>query len=574
MMLPVLRSYQTKVWQIPTLAAASNASFVIRRCKSTTWTIDPSSGVVSSLGQAKKYQSILGVEIHAQLDIPTKLFSPAPAVSAITTPPNTAVHPYDAALPGVLPSLSAEAVQAAVIAAHLMGCSLQQSSRFERKHYTYADLPHGYQITQQRWPIAVNGNVTVAYTVPGKGGKKKKIPKQQSLSCRINRLQLEQDSGKTVQVYNPDTGYRESRVDLNRAGQALVEIVAEPDLRTPLEAATLVDHFRQLFKHVGICNGRMEEGNLRCDLNVNLQDMETGERSARVEVKNLNSLRQIKEAAAYELHRHAKEWPDREETRTWNVGKSVTELIRRKDQAEDYRFMPEPDLPPVILDSSSLGGLTLEEFLETRIPELPVEAIDRFIQQYDLSEYQAQVIAGDPPAIPFLDMAIATAQDRLEDGSSRQQKRAVEMTTNFLINDLFGIVKEHSPNESEASVSESFVSPVQLGETVAMILNGRISTTMAKNLLHCLYTTEKGGIPHQVASDQGWQLISDPEELRALCDRVTKSHPDEVEKYREGGKYEIKMFKFFIGKVMAASRGMAEPERLKDILEEVLNKPI
>eukprot|EP00977_Amphora_coffeiformis_P027512 scaffold34618_cov159-Amphora_coffeaeformis.AAC.3 len=460
------------------------------------------------------------------------------------------------------------------MAAHLLDCSLQTTSRFERKHYAYADLPHSYQITQQRWPIAVNGKVEVSYTTTelGKTSKKKKAKLQQSsLSCRINRIQLEQDSGKTVHVFNPETGFRESRVDLNRAGQALIEIVSEPDLRTPQQAAVLVEHLRQLFKHVGICNGRMEEGSLRCDLNVNLEDLQTGQRSARVEVKNLNSLRQITEAATYELHRHANEWPTGEETRTWNVATSQTELIRRKDQAEDYRFMPEPDLPPVVLNANVFDGLKLEDFLMERIPELPAQAVERFMKEYGLSEYQANVITVDPPAIPFLDKAIRVAQGLLEEGDERQQKRTVEMTTNFLINDLFGIVKEHSPNEAEASVSESSVSPEQLGEIMVMILNGKISTTMAKNLLLLLYTTERGGKPAQVAADQGWELVTNPEELRALCERVISEHPDELVTYQKGGKYEVKIYKFLTGKAMAASKGTAEPERLKDILKQVLN---
>ena len=624
MIVQSIRGYFVRTGTSVYVTCSPKSVRVLRRWRSSSssssWSIDPISGIVVSCDDDRnscenennkpKYQSILGVEIHAQLDIPTKLFSSAvvpgtlvaetPSTDTVLPaqqqqqqqqrqtqqrPPNTSVHPYDAAVPGFLPSLSAQAVQAAVVAARLLNCSIRTSSRFERKHYAYADLPHSYQITQQRWPIAIDGNVEVSYDTTfaqhggGSGGKKggktikrKKGNSQQStLSCRINRIQLEQDSGKTTHVLNNETGFRESRVDLNRAGQALIEIVSEPDLRTPQQAAALVEHLRQLFKHVGVCNGRMEEGNLRCDLNVNLQDLRTGQRSARVEVKNLNSLRQIMEAATYELHRHADEWPTDEETRTWDVSTSRTELIRRKDKAEDYRFMPEPDLPPVLLNASVLNGLELEDFLTERIPELPAQAVERFMTEYGLSEYQANVITGDPPAIPFLDEAIHVAQGLLENDNQKQQQRAaVEMTTNFLINDLFGIVKEHSPNEAEASVSESFVSPKQLGEIMAMILNGKISTTMAKNLLLVLYTTERGGKPVQVAADQGWELVTDPEELRTLCEQVIREHPDELVTYQKGGKYEIKIYKFFTGKAMAASKGTAEPERLKDILQQVL----
>lgn len=552
-----------------TRSAFSNA--LLRRWMGS-WSLDPSSGMLSTEGLAPKYQAIIGVEIHAQLDIPTKLFSSAPAVSPISAAPNTAVHPYDAAVPGVLPVLSRDAVQAAVVAAHLLNCKINETSRFERKHYSYADLPHSYQITQQRWPLAQDGTVEVSYTFQNNSSAKKKgKSEQRSLSCRITRIQLEQDSGKTIQVLNGETGFRESRVDLNRAGQALVEIVSEPDLKTAQEAAALVEHVRQLFKHVGICNGRMEEGSLRCDLNVNIRDLETGERSARVEVKNLNSLRQISDAAVFELVRHAKEWPSVEETRTWNIAAAETELLRRKDQAQDYRFLPDPDLLPLVLDSSVFDGLELNDYLETRIPELPSAAIERFMRDYGLTEYQAQVIAGDPPAIIFLDRSITTAEQKIRD-NARQRIRLREMVTNFLINDLFGLVKLHSADKTEVTVSDSAVSPEQLGETMAMVLDGKISTSMAKNLLALLYTTEQGENPAQVAADRGWQLVSNPQQLRSLCEGVVDQHPDEMTRYRKGGKHEIKMFKFLTGKAMAASKGTAEPETLKDILEEILEK--
>jgi aspartyl-tRNA(Asn)/glutamyl-tRNA(Gln) amidotransferase subunit B len=504
------------------------------------------------------------------LDIPTKLFSSAPTVSTINARPNTAVHPYDAAVPGFLPSLSTEAVHAALVAAHLLGCKIHTTSRFERKHYSYADLPHAYQITQQRWPIATNGLVETTYTL--KGGKKKKALQQHSFSCRISRIQLEQDSGKTVQTLNPSTGYQESRVDLNRAGQALIEIVSEPDLQTPQQAATLVEYLRQLFKHVGICNGRMEEGSLRCDLNVNLQDIHTGERSARVEVKNLNSLRQITDAAIYELRRHANEWPTIEETRNWNVTSSETEVIRRKDQAEDYRFMPEPDLPPLVLSEDLLDGLTLAEFLKHKTPELPEEAISRFIQDYGLNDYQARVIAGDPPAIQFFDTALAFAERELSDPTEQIRKRLVEMTTNFLINDLFGLIKEHSRDEAEASIAKTNVSPEQFGEIMVMMISNKISTTMGKNLLNLLYTTEIDGKPSQVAKDKGWELISDLDELRSIAKRAVLDCPtDKLMQYFKGERGKIKIFKFLTGRAMAESKGNADPERLKEVLQQVLD---
>ena len=331
------------------------------------WAVDSDTGIVS-YKKEPKFQTIIGLEIHAQLDIATKLFSAAPSAAATTSAaPNTLVHPFDLAVPGVLPSTSQSAVQAAVLTAAALQCDIAPVSRFERKHYHYADLPFGYQVTQQRWPMARNGTIiATAHQSNSKKKKKKKnttTPEQQPV--RIDRIQLEQDTGKTT------TSATRSLVDFNRAGCALVEIVMHPDIRSSSHAAATVETLRQLLKHIGTCNGKMEEGSLRVDLNVSIHPLDNDNNEFqsnlknRVEVKNLNSLRQVQQAADFEAVRQAaivageddttggsnSNTPKTfQETRTFHVKSGRTVLIRSKEGDEDYRFMPEPDLPPVRLD--------------------------------------------------------------------------------------------------------------------------------------------------------------------------------------------------------------------------------
>jgi aspartyl-tRNA(Asn)/glutamyl-tRNA(Gln) amidotransferase subunit B len=339
------------------------------------WSVHSETGVIS---HKKKpvFQTIVGLEVHAQLEIPTKLFSSAAVSTSLTQPPNTLVHPFDVAVPGVLPMTSQSAVHAAILTAAALQCDIATISRFERKHYHYADLPFGYQVTQQRWPIARNGRLSC-----------------KDFSVGIDRIQLEQDTGKTTTTTTTSIENGEqlsitkSLVDFNRAGCALVEIVMNPDIRSSKHAAEAVETLRQLLKHIGTCNGRMEEGSLRVDLNVSIWPINDDDNNQfipnlnnRVEVKNLNSLRQVQQATEYEALRQAKlvsennssnnESDDKnsrvtfKETRTFHVKSGKTVLIRTKEGEEDYRFMPEPDLPPLVLNEQ-VGTCTVCFFVKT-----------------------------------------------------------------------------------------------------------------------------------------------------------------------------------------------------------------
>ncbi|OEU08441.1 Glutamyl-tRNA amidotransferase B subunit, partial [Fragilariopsis cylindrus CCMP1102] len=561
------------------------------------------------------FQTVIGLEIHAQLDITTKLFSGCPIDSSSSNrtgrssknlKPNTSVWPFDVGVPGFLPRLSEEAVRSAVLAAGAMKCYLPPVSRFERKHYFYADAPLGYQVTQQRWPIARDGILTCHYGSNGSNSnsnnnRKKKKKNQQQKSddnnnkfiLRIERIQLEQDTGKTLaDVKNPITLRKESLVDFNRAGRALIEIVSHPDLRSSTEAAIAVETIRNLLKHIGTCDGKMEEGSLRCDLNVSIAPIiidsnnETeididgndiiSKTGNRVEVKNLNSIRQVQLAAEYEAIRQSQailldNSPTSQETRTFDVKGNRTVVIRTKEGAKDYRFMPEPDLPPLILNEETLDEKDVETYLDIHLPELPDDARQRLVDDYGLSEYLASVLTGDPPAIEFFDESISGT------------------VANLLCNELFALVREFELQRlieeglvdigggggggDSSSIRFSRVTGSQLGEVVALLLKGLISNTMAKQLLRALYTTRptKTISPRKLALERGFQLITDTEKLDALCRETIENSPREMERYKLGGKFAKKITKFLLGKAMGTSRGNAHPERLQEVLVEILN---
>jgi aspartyl-tRNA(Asn)/glutamyl-tRNA(Gln) amidotransferase subunit B len=568
-------------------------SLARRTFASLDWKVHSETGIISH-GNKPLFQTIIGMEIHAQLDIPTKLFSSAPKVDTLSTPPNsTAVWPLDVAVPGVLPRTSLEAVQAALLTAAACNCQIPNSSRFERKHYAYADLPLGYQVTQQRWPIATNGVLKCRRRTMDR----KKKQQESFLSVGIDRIQLEQDTGKTIAVTRRETApdgtefvLTESLVDFNRAGCALVEIVFNPDIRSANDAASVLSTLRDTMRYIGTCDGRMEEGSLRCDLNISIAPINFDENDEnrdldnpfqdslppgtgnRVEVKNLNSIKQVFSAAQYEATRqaeaHANGVPTQRETRTFDVKTGKTVTIRSKEGAVDYRFMPEPDLPPIVLNKEVLNGMSLEMFLQQNLPELPEQATIRLMEEYGLSEDVALVITGDPPSVKMYEEAVSTCRQELGD---EMPKKLNETVANWLCNDLFALVKE-GVAEDEYSVEYSRVSGVQLGQLVAQMVEGSISTTMAKKILNLMYHEELAKSPRLIAEERNLQVITDLDTLEEICKQVIEQHDSQLEQYKKGGKHVRKMKKFFLGKAMAHSRGNAQPELLSDALDEMLEK--
>lgn len=580
------------------------------------------------------YQSVIGIEIHAQLALPTKLFSSAPTKHHADYDPssNSSVSIHDLAYPGTLPIISKSAVQKAIISAAALNCEIQYLSRFERKHYSYADLPFGYQVTQQRWPIAKEGMlicrryeppITKMKTDPNKnrrGGnknldvktnqqQKKKQELSKFFSIGIDRVQIEQDTGKTTTISSKSK--IEYLIDFNRAGSTLIEIVFKPQINSAHEAAAVVHTLQSLLKYLGTCDGKMEEGSLRCDLNVSIAPFSKAEEEIihsddehenpfqmylpkhcghRVEVKNLNSLRQVIRSAEFEALRQAclvmSGNPTGRETRTFDPKKGETIKIRDKGGAVDYRFMPEPDLPPLVLKRNILDCDTIVEFLETRMPELPEAALERLMNDYGISEAFALIITADRPAITFFEEATERCFNEI-DRDHINHTYVSKSIANWLCNDLFALIKESATNRNEnideneddspslnhpISVKYSNVSSEKLGLLVALVLNNILSTTQAKKILGIMYKDDILSSPLEVAEANGWKLITDLEELKILCRNVIldpKNHK-QLEQYKKGGKHVRKMTKFYTGKIMAEARGNAHPERMNEALIQIL----
>lgn len=614
----------------------------IRSYAASTKHFNPSSlqynrdtGILSSSlddGSRPLFQTVIGIEIHAQLSTPTKLFSNGRTKhlhknnDKDTTwfPPNTALDLHDIAYPGTLPVLSKSAVESALIACAALECDIPPVSRFERKHYHYADLPLGYQVTQQRWPLARNGVLRCRRFTPQEKTKQKRKRKRKGqtkagmkveeeeeeemvlskfLSVGIDRIQLEQDTGKTTKntCTHEDGSNTISYIDFNRAGSSLIEIVFLPHIKSAHEAASVVSTLQSLLQYLNVCDGKMEEGSLRCDLNISIaptdptshnlecvpsHDEEDGPFSQhlppgvgnRVEVKNLNSLRQIIQATEYEAIQQASDRLEgrkvSQETKTFIPRSGETETIRKKGGAVDYRFLPEPDLPPLRI-SHVFKGSNLDEFLEVHLPDLPEVVVERFIKEYGILEKVALVLSVDREIIQFYEDAVKHCVQTLDSGNGGSMEfQTVSMNVaNWMCNDLFALLKEDSEDE-EMSLENSNVCALNFGSLVALVLMEHVSTTQGKQILKIMQKERTNQTPIEIAQDKGLKLIKNMEELKALCEAVVldPAHEKQLGQYRQGGKHLRKMAKFFAGKVMAKSKGNAHPKLMQDILGKVLEE--
>lgn len=579
------------------------------------------------------FHTVIGIEIHAQLSVPTKLFSSSPTkhneeLSHFSDTTNNSISLHDIGYPGTLPTISRKSLQYAVLSAAALQCDIQKKSRFERKHYFYPDLPLGYQVTQQRWPLAKEGILRCRRYKPPqakdhKQNKKKGIDKNDQSSktelskffdVGIDRIQIEQDTGKTTTTTHGSNEI--SLIDFNRAGSTLIEIVFKPQIKSAHEAASVASTVQSLLKHIGTCDGKMEDGSLRIDLNVSIApvndtgDLEVATPSLqsqnpfqkylppgagnRVEVKNLNSLRQIIQSVEYEGLRQAKIRLSgaviNQETRTFDAKNGMTAKLRDKGGAVDYRFMPEPDLPPLILNHDVFDGETLATFLSDKLPELPEQAVIRLMDEYGLTESTALVITSDRPAIFFYEEAVKICIENLDVKNDSVVKVVYVAISNWLCNDLLALVKEsalsketNSLNQTDdtddalnhpISIEYSNVNSHRLGMLVALVQNEVVSTKQAKKLLDIMYKEELLSEPRTIADERGLKLISDPNELKALCRNTILDplHQKQLDQYNQGGKNIQKMRKFYIGKIMTASQGNAHPELLKDALNHALDE--
>jgi aspartyl-tRNA(Asn)/glutamyl-tRNA(Gln) amidotransferase subunit B len=474
-----------------------------------------------------KYEAVIGLEVHAQMLTETKIFCGCP--TTFGSEPNTQTCQVCIGMPGVLPVLNRKALEFAIRTGLATNCRISEYSRFARKNYFYPDLPKGYQISQYENPICEHGRIEIL--VDGIGRK-----------IGITRIHMEEDAGKNIH----EGGGNYSFVDLNRAGVPLMEIVSEPDLRSPREAAEYMKKLRTILRYLGVCDGNMEQGSLRCDANVSVRPEGRKEFGIRAEVKNINSFRFVEKAIEYEIKRQIRVIEEGgtvvQETRLWNADKGTTESMRSKEEAHDYRYFPEPDLVPIVADRKWV------EQIRASLPELPDAKRARFVTELGLPEYDADLLTSEKPVAEWFEKAVRAGG----------QPKAV---SNWMMSELMRLL-----NEGNASIDECPLRPDRLSEMLALVDKGTISGKIAKTVFEEMYRTGKDAAT--IVREKGLVQISDTSEIEKLVDEVISRHPDEVKRYRGGDE---KLLGFFVGQVMKASKGKANPKMLNELLKKKLS---
>lgn len=480
-------------------------------------------------GVTGDWEVIIGMEIHAQVTSKSKLFSGAS--TQFGAEPNANVSLVDAAMPGMLPVINEECVKQAIRTGLGLKAKINKRSVFDRKNYFYPDLPQGYQISQYKQPIVGEGEVIVTVG-PAKDGSFEEI------RVGIERLHLEQDAGKSLHDQHPTMSY----VDLNRSGVALMEIVSKPDMRSSEEAKAFLTKLRSILRYLGTCDGNMDEGSLRADVNVSVR--RPGEPfGTRCEIKNVNSIRFVGQAIEYEARRQIAILEDggvvEQETRLFDPNKGETRSMRSKEEAHDYRYFPDPDLLPLEFDDAYI------EALKADLPELPDEKRARFIKDLGLSEYDASVLVAEKAVADYFEQV---AQGR--DGKA---------AANWVINDLLGAL-----NKNGKDIEESPVSPEQLGAIIDLIKEGTISGKIAKDLFEIVWN--EGGDPRKIVEDRGMKQVTDTGAIEKAVDEVIAANPDKVEQ----AKAKPTLAGWFVGQVMKATGGKANPQAVNALVKSKL----
>jgi len=479
------------------------------------------------------FEAVIGLEVHAQLLTRSKIFCACSA--AFGAPPNSQTCPVCLGMPGVLPVLNRRVVEFAIKAALVLGCEIAEGCRFARKHYFYPDMPKNYQISQYELPLARRGSIE--FPVNGLTQR-----------VRIHRLHLEEDVGKllhagTLQAANV------SFVDFNRSGVPLMEIVSEPDIRTPEEAAEYLRQIRAILVYLEVCDGNMEEGSLRCDANVSVRQRGTQELGVKAEIKNLNSFKHVQKALAFELERQVRvlEQGGRivQETRLWDAEQELTFPMRSKEYAHDYRYFPEPDLVPL-----SIPKAWIDEVRVT-MPELPQERRARFVEEYGIPDYDAAVLTASKPLAGYYEEVVKAFPEP-------------KTASNWVMVELLGQL-----NKEGREITASPIAPNELAALLTLLKRGTISGKIAKTVFEEMYRTGKTAAT--IVQQQGLTQISDQDELVGLIEQVLGSHPGPVADYRRG---KVQSFTFLVGAVMKASRGKANPRLLNELLRARLEREV
>jgi len=472
-----------------------------------------------------EYEVVIGLEVHAQVLSESKLFSSAP--TKFGAEPNTQVSLVDAAFPGMLPVINEFCIKQAVKTGIGLNAKINKKSIFDRKNYFYADLPQGYQISQYKNPIVGEGSIVLDLTT----GEK---------IVGIERLHLEQDAGKSIHDMDPQN----TLVDLNRSGIALMEIVSKPDLRSLEEVNAYIKKLRSIMRYLGTCDGNMQEGSLRADVNVSVRKVGEKKFGTRCEIKNVNSIKFMQMAIEYEAKRQVELLEDNkqidQETRLYDTKKNTTRSMRSKEDAHDYRYFPDPDLLPLNLKQRLIDKLKKE------LPELPDEKKERFIKEHNLSSYEANILVSEKEISNYYEEVIKGCDKKL--------------ASNWIAGELFAVL-----NKKNLSIYQSPVSAKNLSTLIKMITSGKISGKIGKDVFEKMQDNDKD--PHQIVEKEGLIQQSDPKELEKIISTVLSKNQDKAAQYKSG---KVKLFGYFVGEVMKVSKGKANPQLVNEILKAKL----
>jgi aspartyl-tRNA(Asn)/glutamyl-tRNA(Gln) amidotransferase subunit B len=474
-----------------------------------------------------EFEPVIGLEVHAQLKTKTKIF--CNCSTAFGAPPNTHICPVCLGMPGVLPVLNKKVVEYTLRMALATNCSINRESRFARKNYFYPDLPKGYQISQYELPIAHDGFIDIDVN----GGKDR---------IGITRIHMEEDAGKLIH----DDQRPVSRVDFNRTGVPLIEIVSEPDLRSPEAAGAYLRQLRSIVRYIEICDGNLEEGSFRCDANVSIRPAGTDDLGTRTELKNLNSFRFVEKALHYEVNRQKEIILDGgqvvQETRLWNTEKNMTTSMRSKEEAHDYRYFPDPDLLPLVIDETWI------EAVRTSLPELPDQKKKRFAVAYGLPPYDAGIITTSRELADYFENCVKLFAKP-------------KTVSNWVMGTLLGYL-----NATGLEIGQSPVSAAHLAQLLQLVDSGEISSKIAKTVFEEMASS--GRPPKEIVAEKGLVQVSNAAVIREIVSNVLENCAAEVRDYKNG---KTKLFGFFVGQVMKATKGQANPKMVNEILRKMLD---
>ena len=481
--------------------------------------------------ETMEYEPVIGLEVHAELSTKSKMFCGCAVVDSVSAPPNTAVCPVCSGMPGTLPVVNRMAVEYGMRVALALGCTVNPASIFARKNYFYPDLPKGYQISQYEQPLAEHGKLVISTS-------------QGEKTVRVLRVHLEEDTGKLTHINEPSGGY--SLLDLNRAGVPLLEIVSEPDMRSVEEARAYAEALREILRYLEVNSGDMEKGVIRFESNISVRKKGSDALNTRVEIKNLNSFRALERATAFEIARQSKLTAAggvvEQETLGWNEARETTYTQRSKEDAHDYRYFPEPDLPPLVIDEAWL------ERVRAELPELPREKRQRFITEYGLTEYDASVLTGEKAVALYFEEAVKSGDV------------SPKTIANWMTGDLFALM-----NQASITVADLKVRPDALAELARLVESGEINQSSGKTVLSEMFQSGKRAV--EIVAARGLKQVSDEGLIAELVGQVLDENPGEVESFKAGKE---SLVNWLFGQVMRKAGGKANPQVVRAELERQL----